>query len=153
MATNIKYVAKKTSANTEYRSISISDKKFLLKKLFDVQQILSQIDQNEEEDVQVRIFKERFSRPNTELPYQTMANKIGKYAENSLSSFIDGVLSNMASGKQKDPSAKTCAGLEIVFRELNEFGLTDSIKFTKVSKLPEICYEKTTFSNMFDIIR
>lgn len=125
----IPYTKKTTNAKTEYRAV---DKKLMAVLLYDLNhlnRLLKAMSRSTESDISSTYTI--FNTSNKQLP------RMGQppYRYNTPVSFIEGVLYNFSQGTQRDLSAKTCQGLEEVFKlaheHLNGF---EEIEFVDANK-------------------
>lgn len=90
------YDPKVTSANTQYNKIEQQDMDWLLKELMRYLSMMSELSNNNNEDVKA-ILRDWYKKRNKLLPK-------GKNGLNSPESMLGGLLNNLAFGKQNDLS-------------------------------------------------
>lgn len=94
----IKYIPKITSARTQYREIDPEDMRWLQTELIRWLAIMSELDQNRDEDS--RWVREQWWHKRTDtLPK-------GQCGQNTPASFIGGLVKNLVFGQQRDLSDK-----------------------------------------------
>jgi hypothetical protein len=140
------YEVKSVSANTEYREVSKEDKKWVLDQVTRISTLADDCVKSVNSDL--RSIGTELTKPDKELIRQ------GSGHLNSVKTLVDGVITNMVKGSQRDFSNRTCKGLDGAFRKASEiFNTVEEVEWVKgelntVQAMdPPI---ETTLSEIFD---
>jgi len=128
----IHYIPKRTNANTEYRKVQAEQRDYIIKQLLDLQQLIMECETSHNDIAQEFYALVSLRRP--DLPKQGYY----PYRQNSIKSFVNGIVGNVTVGTQYDFSYKTCMALEYIFAVCeNCIDGYEAIKFVKVDKFPK----------------
>jgi hypothetical protein len=140
------YEVKSVSANTEYREVSKEDKKWVLDQCQRISTLADDCVKSVNSDL--RSIGNELTKPDKELIRQ------GSGHLNSVKTLVDGVITNMVKGSQRDFSNRTCKGLDGAFKKASEiFNTVEEVEWVK-GELNTVQamdpQQGTTLSDLFD---
>lgn len=129
----IEFIPKDTKATTQYRTIQPADKRWVLDKLRDIEEMRAFCESSN--DQELKKMAAHLLKPTSKIP------RLGTGGYNSIISAVGGILSNIEDGTQRDFSDKTCRIIEKTFAHLNsvmsEWDLIEFVQVAEFSKQKE----------------
>jgi hypothetical protein len=123
----IEYIPKATKATTEYRTLQAADKKWVMEKLRDIEHM--RVFCEGSADTELKRMLAHLTKPTSKIP------RLGTGGYNSIISAVDGILSNIEDGTQRDFSDKTCKIVESTFAHLHsQLPEWDLVEFVQVAE-------------------
>lgn len=123
MKKEIEYTIKITTANTDYTMIDDNDKTFIMRTLIKILASISEADNNKD----MKDITSIFHAKSTKLPRS-------KNGQNSIASFIGGLVNNIHFGTQRDYTTIQLSAIQQITGAINEI-------FTNIPQLEFYCKE------------
>ena len=101
----IRYIPKITGAKTEYREIDVSDMAYIQQELIRWLTLIGELDM--ERSAEIKSVRTALHERNANLPK-------GRLGQNSITSFISGMVSNLVFGGQRDLTSVQMSALETI---------------------------------------
>jgi hypothetical protein len=101
----IRYIPKVTGARTEYREIDVQDMAYIQQELIRWMTLIGELDMAR--DQEIKSIRTALHERNANLPK-------GRLGQNSITSFISGMISNLVFGGQRDLTSIQMTALETI---------------------------------------